>query len=206
MTLNHILTKFQSDVAQCESLIANAHALDAAGQNILPSLDRQQITVAAFLNIFIAWEEFLEEAVAQYLAGSASIDGKLPAKYASPPNTHAAKAMVIGMMKHFDYANHEFVRKMVRLYFDNGEPFEPNISAIFSDLQDLRTIRNSCAHITSTTRTALDGLAARIFGVPHPNITVYALLTATHPADAPDTVLLSYKKKLMITAELIAHG
>jgi hypothetical protein len=204
--LQQILDKFKSDVAQCESLIANAHTLDAAGNPILPELDRQQITVAAFLNMFIAWEEYLEESIAEYLTGAPSINGAHPVKYATPQNKEAAKAMAIGMMKYFDYANHFNVQKFVRLYFDNGKPIEPNISAIFLELTDLRTIRNSCAHISSTTRTALESLALRVLKQPQPGISVYALLTATHPDANPDTVFAAYKNKLVAAADLIATG
>jgi hypothetical protein len=83
----------------------------------------------------------------------------------------------------------------------------PHVSAIFSELNDLRTMRNASAHISSTTQSALEALAARIFGAPRPGITLYQLLMAIDPASATnDTVLVSYRKKLDVAAELITNG
>jgi hypothetical protein len=206
MPLPQIIAKLKSDIAQCEALIANAHRVDAQGNAIFPQLDREQITIAAFLNMFIAWEEFLEETITEYMMGAQSLGGTTPVKYVTPPSPLAAKAMVIGVMKHFDYANHDFVLKIVKLYFEDGKPFEPILSSMISDLADLRTIRNSCAHISSTTRKALESLALRILGQPQIGIGVYALLTATHPLFTPATVFDAYKGKLVTAAELIVNG
>ena len=115
--------------------------------------------------------------------------------------------MLIGTNRYFDYANHELVRRVVLLYFQNGYPFEPNLSAIHSDLADLRTMRNSSAHISSSTQIVLDGLAQRIFGVPRPSISLYSVLTTLDPRSATgNTVLAEVRDKLLATAQLIANG
>ena len=78
---------------------------------------------------------------------------------------------------------------------------------VLSDLADPRTMRNVSAHITSTTQTALEDLALRILAVPSPGIDLCSLLTTIDPRSAAgDTVFLSYKKKLIVTAELVAQG
>ena len=119
----------------------------------------------------------------------------------------AAHALVIGVMAYFDFAKHDNVRRLVKMYFENGYPYEPHLSAIFSDLQDLKTMRNASAHISSTTQTGLEGLALRIFGRPQSGTTVYRILTATDPRSAGgDTVFVAYRSKLLVTAELIANG
>lgn len=193
--------------AQCDSLIANAHRLDAGGAYLFSPLDREQITVAAFLNLFVAWEEFLEAAFAHFMAGIATLSGAVPVRFASPPNTDAAKLMMIGTNRYFDYANHDNVRKMALLYFQAGYPFEPHLGAIFSDLADMKTMRNSSAHMSSTTQIALESLALRIFGAPRPGISLYALLTAIDPrAAVGNTVYSNARDKLLATAQLIAQG
>ena len=58
MSLAKDLADFQNSIGQCDNLIANAHQFDASGNSILPVVDRQQITVAGFMNMFIAWEAF----------------------------------------------------------------------------------------------------------------------------------------------------
>ncbi|MBA3896866.1 MAG: hypothetical protein H0X36_06975 [Sphingomonadaceae bacterium] len=106
------LAAFTAAAAQCDSLIANAHQLDGNGNQLLPEADRKQITVAAFLNLFIGWEAFLEDILAALLCGAPTINGNATHKFASPPNVAAAKGMIIGANKYFDYGNHDRVRKI----------------------------------------------------------------------------------------------
>jgi hypothetical protein len=207
MPVAQALAEFKAAVAQCDSLIANAHQANATGAALLPALDREQITVAAFLNMFIGWETFLEVSLAHLMAGAPTISGVAPKKYVSPITPNDACAMIIGAMRFFDYANHDHVRKMVNLYFHNGYPYEPHLSGIMSDLADLKTMRNASAHVSSTTQMKLEGLALRIFGQPKPGITLYQILTAVDPRSSlVDTVFLTYKNKLILTAELISTG
>jgi hypothetical protein len=201
------LADFQSRVAQCDSLIANAHKADAAGDLLFSPVDREQITVAAFLNLFIAWEGFIEDAMTRLMSGSPTISGAHPTRHVTPPTQTAAKAMVIGINRFFDYANHDNVRKVVSMYFDHGYPFEPHISAIASTLSDLRTMRNASAHVTSTTQHALEALAQRIFVTPRPGITLYALLVAVDPRSATGgTVFAESRDCLLAATALIANG
>ena len=207
MSLLDILKAFRIEITQCDNLIAHAHAEDLAGNPILPAVDQKQITVAAFLNMFIAWETFLESAFAGYMTGEATMVGRFPVKYVSPRDTNAARAMVIGTQRYFDYGNHENVKKVARMFFQNGDPFEPHISGMIGDLADLRTMRNSSAHITSTTQTALESLALRIFASPRPGIDLYQFLTCAHPRiQGGLTVLSVYRDKLITAAVLIAQG
>ncbi|HUE70327.1 MAG TPA: hypothetical protein VMP01_05505 [Pirellulaceae bacterium] len=181
--------------------------MDTNGVALFTTLDRNQITVAAFLNLFVAWETFLESTITNLMAGSPTLLGTLPAKCVSPANAEAALTLLTGTMRFFDFANHDNVKKMVNVYFDGGYPFEPHLSAIFSDLADLRTMRNASAHLTSTTQTSLEGLAQRIFGSPMPNIALYDMLISVDPrSPSGDTIFLTYKTKLIVTAELMANG
>jgi hypothetical protein len=157
--------------------------------------------------MYIAWETFLESSLLKYMTGEAGISGGLPTKYVSPVSTEAAARMLVGTMRYFDFANHQNVQKMARVYFDGGAPYEPHISGVFTDLEDLRRMRNASAHISSTTQTALEGLAQRIFRTPRPGIVLYDLLMAIHPRSGTrDTVFVIYKDKLLAAAHLIAQG
>jgi hypothetical protein len=207
MPLVNILNDFRADVAQCDILIANAHRTDANGNSLFPLLDRQQITVAAFLNLYVAWETFLERSLTELMIGSATLSGALPIRYVSPLNTEAARMMVIGVQRYFDYGNNDYFRRMVRIYFENGYPYEPHLSSISTDLADLRTMRNASAHITSTTQIALESLALRVLAQPYPGINLYTLLTTIDPRSRTgDTIFLEYKNKLVVAAELITQG
>lgn len=207
MSLASSLAEFKDSVNQCDCLIANAHQIDAHGAAFLPVLDQRQITVASFLNLFVAWETFLESALTKLMSGERTISGAAPVRYVSPPNVVEAGKLVKGVQRYFDYGNHDYVRKMIGMYFDAGYPFEPHLGSINADLSDLRTMRNASAHITSTTRAALEALAQRVFSTPRPGIDLYSFLTAVHPGSATgNTVFAEYRDKLLIVAELIANG
>ena len=207
MSLSQILHEFKGSIAQCDSLITNAHKTDATGAPLLPTLDQQQITVAAFLNMFIAWETFLESSLMELMTGSPTVSGRTPNRYVRPPNAAASGELIAWMGKYFDYGNHQNTIKAVGMYFENGYPYEPHLSAIYSDLSDLRTMRNASAHISSSTQTALESLAVRIVGNPQPGISLYQLLTMIDPrSTARGTIFLTYRDKLAVAAELIAQG
>lgn len=207
MPIAHSLVAFQSNVAQCDSLIANAHTVAAGGALHFTPRDREQITVAAFLNMFIAWEEFIEASIGDFMMGEATIGGSQPVRFVSPPTRDHSGKMVIHMNRYFDYANHDNVKKLARLYFETGYPFDTPINSLTQELSDLKIMRNACAHMSSTTKVALEGLGLRIFGSPQAGITVYQMLTANDPRTNPTvTVYASYRDKLLLAAELVAQG
>lgn len=207
MPIAQAVSTFTAKSAQCADLIASAHRVDAGGSALFPLLDREQITAAGFLNLFVAWEGFLESAFSHLMTGAPTLSGSQPVRYASPPSLEAAQQMLIGTNRYFDFANHELVRKMAGLYFQNSYPFEPHLSAVATDLADLRTMRNASAHISTTTQRALEALAQRIFGAPQPSIVLYAMLTRVDPRSATgNTVFAEASNKLLATAQLIAQG
>jgi hypothetical protein len=208
VAIGQSLADFQMSRLQCDSLIASAHRTDPDGNYLFPSLDREQITVAAFLNLFIGWEEFIEASITDFMMGEATESGKNPVLYVQPPNRDHSNKMVVHTQRFFDYANHDNIRKVAKLYFDTGYPFDGPLSSINAELAELKTIRNACAHLSSTTRTALEGLATRILGQPQPGVSVYGLLTTIDPRVAGNatTVYAAYRDKLLTAAILIAQG
>jgi hypothetical protein len=207
MSVFDALHEFRDAVGQCDNLIANCHRSDPNGVPLLPTRDREQITVAALLNLFVAWETFLEAAIIDLMVGGTTTDGRAPVKYVSPLHISVARDMIVGVMRFFDYANHDYVRRIVNIFFQNGRPFEPHLSSILTHLADLRTMRNASAHITVNTQTSLESLARGIFGVPRPGITLYQLLTAADPrSNGRNTIFGTYRDLLLTTAELIARG
>ena len=207
MSLNDTLAQFQSAVAQCDSLIAHAHMNDSSGVPLLPLIDRQQITTAGFLNLFISWETFLEEALCKLMIGLPTISGSAPTRYVLPPTKELAHSLVVGVnRKFFDYSNHDNVRKIALLFFEHGYPFESTLSSICQDLADMKTIRNASAHLTSSTQTPLESLAQRLFSTPQAGITLYDLLTRPDPSTPGSTIFGMYKNKLLAAGEMIANG
>ena len=207
MPLSISLNRFQADIAQCDQLMANAHASDANGSPILPAADRRQITIAALLNAYISWETFLESSLVAFMMGEPTLGGTPPIKYVAPPTEPAALEMITGTQRYFDFGNPDYVRKIVRVFFKDGYPYEPPLSSITSEWADIRTMRNASAHMTSTTQKALDALALRIFSSPAAGVDLYQLLTSPDPRSTTgETVVVAYENKLVSAAQLIAQG
>lgn len=208
LSIANALAAYNADVGQCLNLIGVAHQADLSGRYLLALRDREQITIAAYLNLFIAWEEFLECAFGAFMTGEVTLSGKAPVKYVLPTDKSHAGKMLVHMNQFFDFSNQDKVRKAASLYFKDGYPFEKPISSIHADLQDMKTIRNACAHLSATTQKPLESLASGLFGQPKPGISVYQLLTSIDPRndDGSSTIFESCKDKLSAAADLIAHG
>lgn len=208
MPLATLLAEFQAEIAQCDSLIASAHMTNAAGAPLFSIRDQKQVTVAGYLNLYIAWETFIESAVTELMLGNPTISGTAPVRYVIPTDAEHARALVMGAKRrHFDYGNPDELRTLVGDLFHAGYPFEPHVSGLVSDLKDMRTIRHACAHVSSTTQKALIGLANRILGAPPSTADVHMLLTALDPrVGGGNTVFSAYRDKLLVAAQLIAQG
>ncbi|MFP3541200.1 hypothetical protein, partial [Pseudomonas sp. SIMBA_044] len=85
------------------------------------------------------------------------------------------------------------IRKISKIFFHQGYVFDTAIGAINVDLLDMKTIRNSAAHLSSTTASKLDGLAFRILGITVTGYSAYKLLFSNDPRSATiKTVLERY--------------
>src|SRR3546814_3395731 len=63
-------------------------------------------------------------------------------------------------------------------------------------------MRNASAHITSTTKAALEALAQRVFSTPRPGIDLYSFLTAIHPGSATGNSVFAEYRSEEHTSEL----
>jgi hypothetical protein len=149
MPLLNRLTEFRASITDAQSLIAAAHRTDAAGVPLWSPTDTRTITQAAFLKIFIAWETFLEWSLIDYMLGEPSALGNVLTRYAAPADESHAGRILVGTQKYADYSNPEIVRRLAKLFFSNGDPYETTISGIQTPLFDLKTMRNAAAHLSS---------------------------------------------------------
>lgn len=204
MSLSDCVSDFRSGVSQINSIVQKAYDTDPAGKDIFTEDQKDFIVSSAFLKMFIFWESFVEESFAKYLVGEASTDGNYVNKFVTPNDRSHALKILIGTQKYVDWANHEIVKRLANLYFEDGEPFSTNISSITTDLADLKTIRNAAAHLSSTTQHQLDALASRVLGRQVSNTTVGQFVVQLHPNNASRTILQNYQDVLDVAAENIA--
>ncbi len=198
---------YRSAITRANALIASAHAVDATGSNLWSVDDRLTITESAFLKIFIAWESFLERSFVLFMMGTPSASGNAVVRYVFPTSEDHANKILIGTLRYVDWSQPENVRKLARLFFDNGEPFNTTIAEVQSDLFDLKTIRNAAAHLSSTTTESLDRMSTGKLHRPCSGMTVYNLILAPDPGlGAGSTILQTYLSTLDAAAHKIAHA
>ncbi|RYE28534.1 MAG: hypothetical protein EOP48_33375 [Sphingobacteriales bacterium] len=206
MSLSLILSSFRTEVATSLRFITKSFSQDAAGTYFLTSDEQSFIVDSAFLRLFIAWEGFLENSFIHYILGNPSSTGKSAVRHATPPSEQHARDMLIGTQKYVDWANPQIICKLSKLYLKNGEPIEPTINSIQSDLFDIKTVRNAAAHLTSSTGRSLDALASRRLQHTCTNITVSDFILSQDPAaGASGSILDGYSQILDVCAEKIAN-
>jgi hypothetical protein len=208
MALNQNLLDFRANITEMNQHIQFAHQKYANGNYKIAANLRKFIIESAFLKMFVAWETFVESSFVDYLINEESILLRRPAKWATPIDRKHANQIIIGNQRYMDWSNPETVRTISKIFFHQGYVFDTALSAINADLMDMKTIRNSAAHLSSTTSDKLDGLASRILGNPVVNYTAYQLLFTTDPRSgaAAQNVLNRYLTLIDIAAEQIANG
>jgi hypothetical protein len=208
MALDQNLADFRLTTTKLTAHITFAHQKYARGTFKITADLREFISESAFLRIYIAWETFVENCFVDYLLNEPSILNNRPAKWVNPINKEHAQQIIIGNQRHMDWSNPEAIRKISKIFFHQGYIFNTSLSAINNDLMDLKTIRNSAAHISSTTTNKLDGLSTRILNYPCSDYTSYKLLFSIDPRSAiPDTKVINrYLQIIDVAAEQIANG
>lgn len=208
MGLAQNLSDFRASITELNQHISFAHQKYANNSFKHQSKLREFIAESAYLRIYVAWETFIEKCFIDYLINEESINQNRPAKWATPINAKHANEIIIGNQKHMDWSNPETVRKISKIFFHQGYVFDSALSAINGDLMDMKTIRNSAAHVSSTTSSKLDGVASRILGITANNYSAYRLLFSNDPRAVvnPKTVLERFLDILDVAAEQIANG
>jgi hypothetical protein len=207
MSLVARLATFRTSVVAANDLAADALRMDAGGVFLAAPHVREQGVVASFLNFHIAWETFLEAAFLDYMEGLPGVLGGTPTRISAPPTREHALKMLIGTQRFFDFGNNQSVFTMAELHFANAGPFQ-HVRAHQTLLDDMKIMRNCCAHIQTTTQQKLDGLAQRVLQAAATYPTkVDVFLRTQHPAEPPGvTIMSAYQQRVDVVAELIANG
>jgi hypothetical protein len=113
----------------------------------LRQIQKELVIELAFLRIFIAWENFLEDSFFRYLVGGKSYSGKSPIKFINPPTIKKATEIVTGEKnKYIKWNLSEENITRSEIYFKNGEPYKNTLQTISTDIKNMNTIRNRITH------------------------------------------------------------
>lgn len=206
MNLDQILQRLQDSITLVKKLIESAHKTDTDGDYVWSKDERTVVTEAAYLKLFKSWELFLEDSFQSYMIGTLSIAGNLVPTFVQPRNIEHAREMAIGTKFFVDWSSPDIVRKLSVIFFARDNPFEVILGSIFLDLNDMKTIRNAAAHLSSTTAAPLDGLSSRKLNRAITGTTVYDLILSINPELKGKTIIEGYTDILSSAAHQIANA
>jgi len=204
MSTNDVLNQYRNTVLNARQYVSDAFKQNPDGTYVYDEAHRDFIVDAAILKFFIAWETFLESIFKCFLLGERTTEGTIVATCVNARNEQHAEKLLIGINRYFDWANPENVRTLSKLYLEENNPIDCSLKNIYSDLSDLRTIRNAAAHMVETTIKPLEALAQRKTGRMQvgikPNSLIFMIESGTK------TYWDYYQQILDIAAENIAKG
>lgn len=146
VTLSHVLKELRRRIDSSQNLVAEVRNLG------MSKIKVEIIAELAFLRIFMAWENFLEESFIRYAIGAESPSGYKPTKLVNPQNmAHALNLICSGR----DYVSWNSASEVVSrsdIFFKDGEPYKNILEGVAGNLNDMNTIRNGIAHKSPISR------------------------------------------------------
>lgn len=209
MLVDRALQDFVAACSSANNFVSRAHTQDARGHFHLTESERELVTVAAFLRLFISWETFLENTFLLYMLGNPTRLGANIRTFVVPNDLEHATSLLLGAQrqKFIDWSTPDTLRNLAPIIFEDGKPFLTAINGCHAQLLDMKTVRNATAHSTSTTKRALNSLASRMLNHSITNITPAEFLLSIQPSSHPSkTIMESYIEVLQLAAQLIAEG
>lgn len=172
------VSEFHTALNHCRLVAAYGHQVDANKNYVLPRPARDIVIQAAFVRLYISFEEFLEYSFGHYGMSLSGVNGTTPRAYANAPTATHLHDMVTGTQRFVDWSTPSTVVKLAKLYFENGEPYASAIGGAQQHLADMKTVRNGCSHVSRTTTIPLEALYRRWTGHAQASVTAYDVLTA----------------------------
>lgn len=205
LQLKSALTDFQQTITACTRLAGDARkwSMPGAPQKLSRSR-RDSLIELAFLRSFLAWEGFIEDSFILYMLGKLPPKGKAPVRFVLPPTRPAAHTLAAGGRAYAKWDDSQDVVSLAERFFRGGVPYAGVLRSKQQLLQDVKTIRNACAHDSTSAREKFEGLVRRELTVLPPKLTVGGFLDTTNPkAATPASFFEFYLGQLEGLAERI---
>ena len=201
------ITELEDSIKFYDQFITDSFMQDINGQYLFSKEHQDYSILASFVGIHVSWEKFLEQTFIGYMIGEKTVNKKRVKKFITPIDKEHAHKIIIGTQKYVDWSNPDIVIKLGSLYFETGNPLDVALNSIKTKLYDIKTIRNSCVHISSTTSNAFNALASRLLNRTINSITVSDLLINIDPSgNGNDTILDTYNDCLLVAANTISYA
>ena len=150
-TILDIYNEFNQTFIETNQVLADSNFLYQNGAQHEGTVFSQkiynQIIEHCFMRVFLAWENFLEDAFVSYLCNEEDLQGVHYNRYAEPVDEEHAYGMLKGTKQYPDWTNVNNVNILSDLFFEKSGPFNLLLSNPV-EFQHMKTIRNRISHIS----------------------------------------------------------
>ena len=153
-----IFNSFNYQITKSFSLIKSMEGVGSTKINSklqIKQAEFYEIVELSFIKIFIAWEQFLEAIFIRHLVSRGNSRVK---SYINAKSLNHAYQIVKENRPYPDWTNRDTVLRKANLFLKNGEPYKTTLNSISSDLEDIKTIRNSIVHMSNNSQEKLKSL------------------------------------------------
>ena len=156
-TIQEVYDGFIEKYTDCNNLLANSTILyqNKVQHNgcIYNFKMHSAIVEHCFMQIFLAWEFFLEKSFLLYLNNACDMKGETYVRYGLPVDNEHAYSMVKGMKQYPDWTNLNEINTLSNIYFKDSGPYNL-LTSNPVELAHIKTIRNKISHVSEkSTRT-----------------------------------------------------
>lgn len=197
LSLSRVLIDLQNGINSSINLISRIQSL------VIPRIQLEIIVEMAFLRIFIAWENFLEESFIRYAVGAASPSGYTPDTLVHPRNIGHALELVLSGRDYVPWNSASEVTRRSLPYFQNGEPYRSALDTVAIELDEMNTIRNRITHKSVNSKSKFNAFIRRKFGHGVRGMTPGRFLLTFPTSSPPNTYLDYYIEVIRIASSMI---
>lgn len=161
-TTSFLVDDFSAQVADATGLVQAAESSSA-----FLYTKRLYIYEAAYLLVFSAWENLLEQSFLRFLCGYSNGAGALTKNgtWTRPNSIAAADTMVLGRKQFTLWHNPTYVIGRSKGYFVSG-PHEAILASALGEIECFAAIRHFVAHRNRDTGIKFQAAATRLSGAP----------------------------------------
>lgn len=185
-----------NDIKHADLLVKASLKWNLAGKvNGLPIFSNTYLDMViglAFLRIFLAWEQFLEESFILYLLGKSSPTRFKPFCYVKPSNREHAINFTRGGNKYADWTSVTTVVEKANLFFRDGAPYNNALRPKSNLFDEMKILRNAIAHNSDESNTKFMSLVRRRLGHYPPRLTPGGFLSIIIAGSVPQSSYLQF--------------
>jgi hypothetical protein len=167
MILGEVYNQFNQQLTTATALIRVSNVffdnqVNFANENYSSDVHECVIN-GAFLMLFMAFEEFLENSFICYMVGQKGVNNKKLKSFVSPNSEEHAFNILKGLSKHPDFTNRDTIIILANNLFENGGSYTilNNFNVVFGEL---KKIRNAITHISIDSKNEFLNMARTKLG------------------------------------------